>query len=80
MQELSTAGLSLVFTEKNLVDLVWEDHGRPDPPNEGLMVLDIAFTGCTLCPCLSENIFGCNVVILTAENSFLFLKAKEVEL
>ncbi|XP_015747248.1 PREDICTED: xaa-Pro aminopeptidase 1-like, partial [Acropora digitifera] len=45
LQELSTAGLSLVFTEKNLVDLVWEDHGRPDPPNEGLMVLDIAFTG-----------------------------------
>ena len=45
LQELSAAGLSLVFTEKNLIDLVWEDHGRPDPPNEGLMVLDIAFTG-----------------------------------
>ncbi|KAK2558538.1 Xaa-Pro aminopeptidase 1 [Acropora cervicornis] len=45
LQELSAAGLSLVFTEKNLVDLVWEDHGRPDPPSEGLMVLDIAFTG-----------------------------------
>ncbi|XP_068708734.1 xaa-Pro aminopeptidase 1-like [Montipora foliosa] len=44
-QELLSAGLSLVFTEKNLVDLVWEDHDRPDPPNEGLMVLDISFTG-----------------------------------
>ena len=26
------------------------------------------------------RINGCNVVILTADNSFLFLKAKEVEL
>ncbi|KAL9982844.1 hypothetical protein ACROYT_G004953 [Oculina patagonica] len=44
-QALSSAGLSLVFTEKNLVDLVWEDHSRPDPPTEGLMVMDISFTG-----------------------------------
>lgn len=44
-QELSAAGLSLVFTEKNLVDHVWQDHCRPDPPNEGVMVLDVSFTG-----------------------------------
>lgn len=44
-QELSAAGLSLVFTEKNLVDHVWRDHCRPDPPNEGVMVLDMSFTG-----------------------------------
>nr|XP_058958325.1 xaa-Pro aminopeptidase 1-like isoform X1 [Pocillopora verrucosa] len=44
---LSAAGLSLVYAEKNLVDLVWADHNRPDPPFEGLMVLDISFTGKT---------------------------------
>lgn len=44
-QVLFSAGLSLVFTEKNLVDLVWEDHSRPDPPTAGLMVMDISFTG-----------------------------------
>lgn len=44
-QSLSAAGLSLVYAEKNLVDLVWADHNRPDPPFEGLMVLDISFTG-----------------------------------
>lgn len=61
MQELSAAGLSLVFTEKNLVDLVWEDHGRPDPPNEGLMVLDIAFTGCTM-------LFSLRIIYFNAVN------------
>ena len=57
LQELSAAGLSLVFTEKNLVDLVWEDHGRPDPPNEGLMVLDIAFTGLIHNALVSQKIY-----------------------
>lgn len=42
---LSAAGLSLVSTETNLVDQVWEDHGRPDPPNEGLIVMDMSYTG-----------------------------------
>lgn len=46
-QSLSAAGLSLVYAEKNLVDLVWAGHNRPDPPFEGLMVLDILFTGKT---------------------------------
>ena len=45
LQALSSGGLSLVFTEKNLIDQVWEEHGRPDPPTDGLMVLDISFTG-----------------------------------
>ena len=40
-----------MFTETNLVDQVWEDHGRPDPPNEGLVVMDISFTG-MLAACL----------------------------
>ncbi|XP_027057232.1 xaa-Pro aminopeptidase 1-like [Pocillopora damicornis] len=46
-QSLSAAGLLLVYAEKNLVDLVWADHNRPDPPFEGLMVLGISFTGKT---------------------------------
>lgn len=45
LQALSAAGLSLVSTETNLVDQVWEDHGRPDPPNEGLIVMDMSYTG-----------------------------------
>lgn len=53
MQVLLSAGLSLVFTEKNLVDLVWEEHSRPDPPTAGLMVMDISFTG--QCYCQKQN-------------------------
>lgn len=45
LQALSAAGLSLVLTETNLVHQVWEDHGRPDPPNEGLIVMDMSYTG-----------------------------------
>lgn len=54
LQALSAAGLTLVSTETNLVDQVWEDHGRPDPPNEGLIVMDMSYTG----QCVS-NVISC---------------------
>ncbi|XP_020627596.1 BTB/POZ domain-containing protein KCTD9-like [Orbicella faveolata] len=55
-QVLLSAGLSLVFTEKNLVDLVWEDHSRPDPPMAGLMNCNL--TGCDL---QDANLRGANI-------------------
>ncbi|XP_032229694.1 xaa-Pro aminopeptidase 1 isoform X1 [Nematostella vectensis] len=42
---LRSAGLTLVHTETNLVDIVWEKHDRPCPPSDGVMPLGLSYTG-----------------------------------
>ena len=32
-------------SEQNLVDLVWKDYGKPDPPNNEVTVHDVRFAG-----------------------------------
>ena len=55
VQLLSSSGLSLVYTEQNLVDIVWEEHCRPKPPSEGLIVMDVSYTGQSFAVCFNEN-------------------------
>lgn len=42
---LKSTNKSLIRVDANLVDLVWMNHGQPDPPTSELIVLEDCFAG-----------------------------------
>ncbi len=67
---LSGAGLSLVPTVVNLVDLVWGDD-RPCPPNDQVMVLDTKYAGISW----TEKVLKMRDVMTSKNAQYLVLTA-----
>eukprot|EP00794_Sanderia_malayensis_P005492 gene5492-6177_t len=44
-KKLANSGRSLIRADRNLVDVVWADYGKPEPPNSNIISLDFAFAG-----------------------------------
>lgn len=44
-EKLESNGVSLVKSNQNLVDIVWKDHDKPDPPSNEVIVHDLKYSG-----------------------------------
>lgn len=77
-KKLEVFGCSLVRIDRNLVDAVWTEFGKPDPPASRLMALDLRFSGKTWLAKIDEvraalNEKGAHAVVVAALDEIAWL-------
>ena len=61
MQKLKLNGVSLVKSNENLVDVVWRDNGKPDPPVNEVFIHPLKYSGKCPDPSVLSVRWGKNV-------------------